>query len=139
MASPAEPCAAPRPKTPAETPATLFVCVTCRRAGDDPQAPRAGRRLYEAVAAAQAQDGGPDLRVVPAECLSNCNRACAIACAAPGRWTYVYGDLDERAAADILTVARLFAQSADGIVPWRDRPAALRRGLTARVPPLPCA
>ena len=31
--------------------------------------------------------------------------------------------------------ARLFAHSADGLMPWRGRPAALKRGLVARTPP----
>jgi predicted metal-binding protein len=30
----------------------------------------------------------------------------------------------------------MLASAADGILPWRDRPAPLKRGLIARVPPL---
>ncbi len=32
--------------------------------------------------------------------------------------------------------AQLLAGSADGLMPWRGRPEALKRGLIARVPPL---
>jgi predicted metal-binding protein len=32
--------------------------------------------------------------------------------------------------------ARMLAGAADGILPWRGRPAPLKRGLIARVPPL---
>ncbi len=32
--------------------------------------------------------------------------------------------------------ARLLADAADGILPWRGRPDMLKRGLIARVPPL---
>jgi predicted metal-binding protein len=31
--------------------------------------------------------------------------------------------------------ARMLARAADGILPWRGRPAPLKRGLIARVPP----
>jgi predicted metal-binding protein len=32
--------------------------------------------------------------------------------------------------------ARLLAGAPDGILPWRGRPAPLKRGLVARVPPI---
>ena len=32
--------------------------------------------------------------VQPVECLSVCKRPCTVALAAPGKWTYVVGDLD---------------------------------------------
>jgi predicted metal-binding protein len=118
----------------AQPPATLFVCIACRRPDDPDGAPRAGKRLHEALIAAQGGDCA--FRTVPVECLSNCNRACSVAFAGPARWTYVYGDLSAETAADVLTGAARYAATTDGVVPWRELPAALRRGLTARVPPL---
>ena len=32
--------------------------------------------------------------------------------------------------------ARLLAEAADGLMPWRGRPEPLKRGLIARMPPL---
>jgi len=52
-------------------------------------------------------------------------------------WTYVFGHLDPAADAQALVDgAKLFAGAADGLMPWRGRPDALKRGLIARVPPL---
>ena len=38
-------------------------------------------------------------------------------------------------AGTLIEGARLFAHSPDGLMPWRGRPAALKRGLVARTPP----
>ena len=52
-------------------------------------------------------------------------------------WTYVFGNLDAATDAEALVAgAKLFASSTDGLLPWRGRPDALKRGLIARVPPL---
>ena len=116
-------------------PMTLYVCTTCRDAGHVADKPSAGARLYANIAAAFAD---PSIRVVPVECLSVCKRTCAVSFAAPGKWTYVYGDLPaETAAETLLHGARLYAEAADGIIPWKQRPDALKKGVIARVPPLP--
>jgi len=60
--------------------------------------------------------------------------------ASPGRWTYVYGDLDAEASArTILAGLDLYGETPDGIVPWRARPEAFRKGVVARIPPVPKA
>jgi predicted metal-binding protein len=48
----------------------------------------------------------------------------------------VFGGLDLDCAAALVEGARLLAGAADGVMPWRGRPAPLKRGLIARVPPL---
>jgi predicted metal-binding protein len=55
---------------------------------------------------------------------------------ANGSWTYVFGGLDVSCADALVAGARLLAQAADGILPWRGRPEPLKRGLIARVPPI---
>ncbi len=96
--------------------------------------PRAGARLYQAL---QAHRSPGDPRVEPVECLSVCKRPCTIAFSAAGSWTYVYGDFPADAAPEtILAAARLYAQSPQGLIPWRQRPDALKKGVVARVPPL---
>ena len=115
-------------------PMTLYVCTTCRDASHSAEAPAAGSRLYAALLSGLED---PAVRVVPVECLSVCKRTCAVSFAAPGKWTYVYGDLPaDDAAATILHGARLYAVSCDGIIPWKQRPDALKKGAVARVPPL---
>ena len=51
-------------------------------------------------------------------------------------WTYVFGDLSPDSAPDLLAGAALLAGSQDGLMPWRGRPDALKRGMVARIPPL---
>jgi predicted metal-binding protein len=113
--------------------ATLLVCTTCRREGWT-DGPRDGARMLEALDAASLPAG---LRIRPVECLSACTQGCAIALSAPGKWTYVYGRLDPGTdAAAILDGAARYAASADGIVPWRERPEIFRKQSLARIPPL---
>jgi predicted metal-binding protein len=121
--------------------ATLFVCSTCRRAGEplDPMEGRSGFKLAAALADAARADGGvvSDIAVVPVECLSNCSRGCTAAFAGPGKWTYVVGDLDPAEhVADILAFARQHDAHPEGVPVWRDRPAHIRRNVVARIPPL---
>jgi predicted metal-binding protein len=106
--------------------------MTCRREGDPPGELRPGARLYAAL-----KDKATDIDVVPVECLSNCTRACSTAVAAPGKWTYVVGDIDpERNLDDILNFARAHKAAPDGVPPWRDRPVHVRKHTIARVPPM---
>ena len=120
--------------SPPTTPTTLYVCVTCRIDGD-PSDVRAGRRLHDALAA--AFDIDPEVRVAPVECLGACRRSCAASLAAPGKWTTVYGDLPGEAAAPVLAeTARLYAAAPDGLIPWKLRADAIKKGAIARIPPL---
>lgn len=114
----------------------LYVCTTCRPEGDVSE-PRPGARLLAAIRAEAARAEMPDLRLEPVECLSVCKRPCTVAVASAGRWTYVYGDLDPASSARIILegLAR-YAATSDGIVPWRERPEAFRKGVVARIPPL---
>jgi len=109
--------------------ATLLVCVTCKSEGVV-----LGAGLYEALT---ERARGEDFAVTPVECLSVCRRPCTVALAAPGKWTYVVGDLSRATnLEDIVTAARNYSASADGIVPWRERPLPFRRGVVSRTPPL---
>jgi len=75
--------------------------------------------------------------VEPVECLSVCKRPCTVSITAPGRWTYVYGDVDPAAhAVPLLAFVDQYRATADGLVPWRERPDFIRKGVVARIPPL---
>jgi predicted metal-binding protein len=117
---------------------TVLVCITCRAAADpiDAQdaAPRAGMVLAEATAIAAAN--APDISVQRVRCLGNCSRGLSAAIRCDHAWTYVFGGLEPtRDGPSLIIGARLLAQAADGIMPWRGRPESLKRGLIARVPP----
>ncbi|QDI75115.1 DUF1636 family protein [Leisingera aquaemixtae] len=115
-------------------PVTLTVCLTCRREGADPEGARPGAILHAALAEAGMPEGVA-LRGV--ECLSSCKRGCAVALVGGAeRWTYVYGDLDpDQHVPEILEGAAAYAATADGVVPWRERPQTFRKQSVARIPP----
>jgi len=124
--------------------ATVLVCITCRAAADrlaaqaavapSDFAPRAGMALAEATTIAAAN--APDICVQRVRCLGNCGRGLSAAIRCDNAWTYVFGGLEPtRDGPSLIVGARLLAQAADGIMPWRGRPESLKRGLVARVPP----
>ena len=114
---------------------TVLVCITCRASADPDDAPRKGLAL--ASATSRALGDARDVEVRGVRCLGNCNRGLSAAIRRDNAWTYVFGNLDaERDGPNLIAGARLFAQSNDGLLPWRGRPDPLKRGLIARVPPL---
>jgi predicted metal-binding protein len=117
---------------------SIHICVTCRDASEPVEAERAGARLYRALLQAAERRAEP-VELVAVECLSVCKRPCTIGFSAAGKWTYVYGDFapDERSAQAILDAAALYAAAPDGLIPWKQRPDALKKGVVARIPPLP--
>lgn len=117
---------------------TVIVCVTCRCATESPDAspsetPRAGGLLAEAALAAAT---GSDVRVQRVRCLGNCSRGLSAAIRAENAWSYVFGGLKvAEDGASLIIGAQLLAAAVDGIMPWRERPDCLKRGLIARFPP----
>jgi predicted metal-binding protein len=118
------------PNAPA---ATLLVCITCKS-----EERPLGAGLFAALSDRLA--GETDIALKPIECLSVCKRPCTVALAAPGKWTYVVGDLTrEEHIEDIVTAARRYGAAPHGIVPWRERPLSFRKGVVSRTPPLAAA
>ena len=112
---------------------TIYVCITCRGGRPLDLVPVPGEVL--ATATARAAEG-TGIAVRPIRCLANCNRGLSAAVRRDGAWTYVFGNLDPSSGAGALIEgARLFANAPDGLMPWRGRPEALKRGLVARTPP----
>jgi len=116
----------------AEAP-VVYVCVTCRPAGEPASELRPGAALADATEQAAA---GTNVAVRRLRCLANCTRGPSAALRCNGSWTYVFGGLDESCAGALVEGARMLSHAADGILPWRGRPAPLKRGLIARVPPM---
>ncbi|MCE8508574.1 DUF1636 domain-containing protein [Ruegeria pomeroyi] len=117
-------------------PVELLVCTTCRRGlpvEDDAQRP--GALLHRALSAAELPEG---VTVRPVECLSNCDQGCSIVLrGGPARWTFVYENLNE--ADDVATIVEgvtKYHATADGLVPWRERPVHFRKNCAARIPPI---
>jgi predicted metal-binding protein len=112
---------------------TIVVCHSCRKPGDPEDYPRPGSRLAEATEQAAA---GTGLRVTKAGCLGNCKRGISAAMLREGSWSYVFGELTEDSAGDLIAGALLYAGATDGFMPFRARPESLKRGLIARIPTL---
>jgi predicted metal-binding protein len=93
-----------------------------------------GAALYEAL---RLRLDDEDVELQSVACLAVCKRPCTVALAAPGKWTYVVGDLGlKEHVDDIVTAARRYAAAPDGLVPWRERPIPFRKGIVSRTPPL---
>jgi predicted metal-binding protein len=114
-------------------PPTVYICTTCKRAGEPDSEPRPGAIL---AAATERAAVGTEVDVRRLRCLANCTRGPSAAMRCNGSWTYVFGGLDATCADALIEGARLLAGAADGILPWRGRPEILKRGLIARVPPI---
>jgi predicted metal-binding protein len=124
----------------------VIVCTTCRPADVSRDQPAPGAALLEAVqvAAWEAEAVDPallpqlaQLRIRGVECMTGCNRACTVTFQAAGKYLYYFGDLaaDAETAAHIVACARLHVQTPDGTLLRNDRPARLRNGILARIPP----
>jgi predicted metal-binding protein len=118
----------------AAAPVELLVCTKCRPTGYDglEEAQRPGAALFGALSAERIEG----ITVTPVECLSNCSRGCTIALRGGDRWIYVYGGLDAKS--DVATIregAMKYRDTADGLVPWRERSEHFKRNCIARIPP----
>lgn len=111
----------------------LLVCTTCRMGRAVPEGEaRPGALLAASIAGALPE--GVVLREAP--CMSNCSQGCTVALRGPGRWSYVYGNVDPTQGEVVIDGAARYAATPDGLVPWRERPEHFRKNCIARIPPL---
>lgn len=115
----------------------IYICSTCRPKGAESEATgRPGQDLVNDLAAKLKQQGLEQrflLKTV--ECLAVCKRPATISIMSPGKFSYIIGDLDpETAADDLITFAKLYDESSDGVTVWRDRPQQIRLGVISRSP-----
>ena len=117
---------------------TLFVSTSCNFTAGlrEHQGQRGGYHLWQSLLQQQGQLP-PNVKVQPVECLSACNRFCTIALSSSEKTTLMFGDLPAlgRATA-IVQLATQYVASDDGVIPRRDRPALLQKGILARIPPV---
>jgi predicted metal-binding protein len=123
---------------PLNTRPQLYICVSCRCRGADavPEGEQTdGRRLYEAVKSL-ADDLGEatPVHVLPTLCFANCERGCSAGITAPGKWSYLVGELGPDYAADLLIYAEAYAKTKTGVVLPSGRPASLQMNVIARFP-----
>lgn len=122
---------------------TLFVCTTCASIWKDGkrEGKSGGEYLLEQVShLAKSWELRDDFQIQEVNCMSACNRSCAVSFAASGKYTYLFGDLpanEGESAAAVLECASQYYAKPDGLLPWSERPEPLKKGIVARIPPLP--
>ncbi len=114
---------------------TIFICVSCTIEGARSDKP--GQVLLERVSHGIAARPGCGAHVKAVDCLAVCKRPCTVALAGDGKWTYVVGDLGpDIHADDVIAAALSYGATANGIIPWKERPQSFRKGVISRIPPL---
>jgi predicted metal-binding protein len=113
----------------------ILVCVLCGPPELPRDQPRLGRALLEAIENVALRDDQVFV-IRPVDCMSGCRRHCAVALQAPGKTTYLFGDLpaDETSAEQVLACAALHQTSLNGFLAREARPERLREGILARLP-----
>lgn len=121
----------------------LFVCTTCGSKWEDGRriGTSEGERLLEELQAIHRDwDLATEFPIQAVGCMSACSRSCAISFAAAGKHTYLFGDIAPNdpsiSLGNVLDCAEKYYQHATGILPWAERPAPLKQGILAKIPPL---
>lgn len=71
--------------------------------------------------------------------MSQCKRPCIVSLGAPGKFTYVFGDLnpsDQTHITALFELAEKYTKSANGLLDRRERPDVLQENILGRFPPL---
>jgi predicted metal-binding protein len=123
---------------PGESRPQLHVCVSCWRGGVAAPLEGAqtdGRKLYDRLQDLLAERDAPaPVELCPILCFANCQRGCSAGISAPGKWSYLMGDLGPEHAADLLAYADTYAAAKTGVVLPSKRPASLEKTVIARFP-----
>jgi predicted metal-binding protein len=121
----------------------LFVCTTCGSKWQDGQriGTSEGERLLQELQALHDDWGlAAEFPIQAVGCMSACSRSCAISFAAAGKHTYLFGDIATNdlsiPLSNILDCAEKYYQHPTGVLPWAERPAPLKQGILAKIPPL---
>jgi predicted metal-binding protein len=115
----------------------LIACETCGASERATHGSARGERLIERLRAALASRAdGLDVALSSTRCLWACQRSCAVHVRSPGRAGYVLCELEPSAAsaAALLEYVAMYARSADGAVPFKQWPDALRGHFLCRIP-----
>jgi predicted metal-binding protein len=121
----------------------LFVCTTCGSKWQDGQRVGVSQGellLQELQALHEDWDLAAKFPIQAVGCMSACSRSCAISFAGAGKHTYLFGDVATQdpsiPLSNILDCAEKYYQHPTGDLPWKERPAPLKQGILAKIPPL---
>jgi predicted metal-binding protein len=121
----------------------ILVCSTCASVWQDGK--RVGlsggqKLLEELTQQSQNWSHSSAFTIQSVECMSACSNSCVIAFTAPGKFTYLFGNLNRDAdclsatSTAVLDCANLYFQKPDGMMSWSERPEPLKKGIIARIP-----
>ncbi|MCL1469976.1 DUF1636 domain-containing protein [Argonema antarcticum] len=118
----------------------LFVCKTCATVWKQgkPEGKSGGQQLLEHLSELhQNWDLKDNFPIQEVQCMSACSHSCTVSFAAPGKYTYLFGNLPvQDSAAAILECATQYYAKPDGSLPWSERPEPLKKGILAKIPPI---
>lgn len=118
----------------------VSICTRCRDGRHGLCGARGGARLAAATQARLLDAPAAPIVLRRVACMSLCTRPCAIALSGPGRFTYLFGDLDpDLHAAAIVELAARYAALPQGFMARADRPEPFRAAILGRLPPLELA
>ena len=112
----------------------VIACATCGGAERDAEGRTKGEQLFAELRAARGD--ASRVSVSSVRCLWACKNRCTVHVRGPGRFGYVIGQLEptgEHARA-VLDYALLYAESAEGTVPFRQVPQPLKGHFVCRIP-----
>ncbi len=116
----------------------LLVCKTCATVYVEgkPQGKSGGQDLLEQLQELHsAWELRDEFQLQEVECMSACSHSCAISFVAPGKYTYLFGDLPATESAEaVLKCAQLYFENPQGYLAWAERPKLLKNGVLARIP-----
>lgn len=114
------------------------VCYICQRPdvprGPQPEGTVIMQRLRQMLEDAQLSG---QISLEPYGCLGNCRRRCTVALAGPGRWSWLFGELDPNADLGwLVDFARQWLATPDGMIAKSRRSEEARAHGVGRLPPL---
>jgi predicted metal-binding protein len=132
----------------------LFVCTSCASIWKDGkrEGVSGGQKLYAQLNTDwQNWNLAEHFQIQSVECMSACDRSCAVSFAATNKFTYLFGDLAKdltnkeetlpsslsEISAALIQCAEIYYGDENGNLAWKERPELLKKGLLAKIPPLP--
>ena len=129
--------------TAVRTKHSLFVCTACASVWKNGkrEGKSGGQQFMENLSQlAKNWEFSDQFEIQEVECMSACSHSCAVSFAAVGKYTYLFGDLpanESETVEAVLECAGQYYAKPDGLLPWSERPQALKKGVLAKIPPLP--
>lgn len=121
---------------------SLFVCTACASVWKNGkrEGKSGGQQFLENLSQlAKNWEFSDEFEIQEVECMSACSHSCAVSFAAAGKYTYLFGDLpanEPESIEAVLECAGQYYLKPDGLLPWSERPQALKKGVIAKIPPL---